>query len=166
MEPYNWQSFVLKIPIQSSFKNIYHAWSTTAGLESWFLRKAAFTQPNGEPRDNNAAIEVNDKYEWLWHGWPDEVVEKGTILAANGTDQVRFSFGKGGNVTVTIKQELDQILVELVQDEIPDNEEGRTYYHIGCMKGWLFYLANLKSILEGGIDLRNRNEALKNVINS
>lgn len=29
-----------------------------------------------------------------------------------------------------------------------------------------FYLANLKSILEGGVDLRNKNEALKKMLNS
>ena len=166
MEPYNWQSFLLRIPIKSNFEKIYHAWSTSAGLETWFLRKASFTKNNEVLREKNDAVEVKDSYEWMWYGWPDDVVEKGSILEANGKDQIRFSFGKAGNVTVTIKEEVDQIVVELIQDEIPDNEEGRTYYHIGCMKGWLFYLTNLKSILEGGIDLRNKNEALKNVINS
>jgi hypothetical protein len=34
------------------------------------------------------------------------------------------------------------------------------------MEGWVFYLANLKSFPEGGIDLRNKNEKLKSVINS
>lgn len=37
---------------------------------------------------------------------------------------------------------------------------------VGCGEGWVFYLANLKSILEGGIDLRNKNDAIRNVLNS
>lgn len=53
----------------------------------------------------------------------------------------------------------------------PDKKSGKwgenlINYHIGCTKGWNFYLTNLKSLLEGGIDLRNRNKGLKEVINS
>jgi hypothetical protein len=32
------------------------------------------------------------------------------------------------------------------------------------MSGWSFFMVNLKSILENGYDLRNKNEELKNVI--
>ncbi len=102
----------------------------------------------------------------MWHGWSDDTVERGTILQANGKDSLQFSFGKAGNVSVIIKKEQEEMVVQLVQDEIPVDEEGQVYYHIGCTKGWLFYLTNLKSILEGGIDLRNKNVELKDVINS
>jgi hypothetical protein len=37
---------------------------------------------------------------------------------------------------------------------------------MGCLGGWTFYLANLKSYLEGGVDLRNKNLALNNMVNS
>lgn len=37
--------------------------------------------------------------------------------------------------------------------------------HIGYKTGWTFYLANLKSILEGGIDLRNRNPDAGEMLN-
>ena len=68
--------------------------------------------------------------------------------------------------TVAIKKEGDNNIVELVQDSIPTDEQGMHYWHLGCKTGWTFYLANLKSMLEGGLDLRNRDESLKNVINS
>jgi hypothetical protein len=32
------------------------------------------------------------------------------------------------------------------------------------MKGWIFYMINLKSVLEGGLDMRNRKVELKNVL--
>ena len=38
--------------------------------------------------------------------------------------------------------------------------------YVDCSYGWTFFLANLKSVLEGGIDLRNRNVDIKNVVNS
>lgn len=166
MQPHDWSSFKLRVPISSNTETIYKCWATTNGLESWFLRKAAFSKNDGTARERTAFIQVGDTYEWLWHGWDDETVERGTILRANGRDSLQFSFGKAGNVTVTIKKELEEVVVELVQDEIPVDEQGQVYYHIGCTKGWVFYLANLKSILEGGIDLRNRNVELKDVINS
>ncbi len=111
-------------------------------------------------------MEVDDTYEWMWHGYDDEVIEKGRIMEANGKDFLKFSFGKAGNVAVTIKEEAGESIIELMQDEIPSDEKGKIYYHLGCSKGWVFYLANLKSILEGGLDLRNKKMELKDVINS
>ena len=93
-------------------------------------------------------------------------MERGTILTANGKDLLKFSFGKAGNVTVSIGTEGGLSLLRLEQEDIPVDEESRTNYHIGCTKGWLFYLANLKSIIEGGLDLRNKSLELKEVINS
>jgi len=37
---------------------------------------------------------------------------------------------------------------------------------VGCGEGWTFYLANLNSYLQGGIDLRNKNEKIQGVISS
>jgi len=111
-------------------------------------------------------VQMNDTYRWLWFGYGDDTVEYGTILEANGKDRFRFTFSGGCIVTIRIIQEQNEMLCELTQENIPLTEEGRVYYHIGCMKGWTFYLANLKSILEGGIDLRNKNEKLADVINA
>lgn len=77
-----------------------------------------------------------------------------------------FRFGDAGNCTVTIKEEEGQHIAELVQDNIPDTEEARHSWHLGCKTGWTFYLTNLKCLLEGGPDLRNKNINLKRVITS
>ncbi|HEX4852001.1 MAG TPA: SRPBCC domain-containing protein, partial [Puia sp.] len=69
-------------------------------------------------------------------------------------------------VTISISSEQGETLVILEQDHIPTDEESKAYFHIGCTKGWVFYLTNLKSILEGGIDLRNKNLALQDMINA
>src|SRR5215211_2805265 len=100
---YDWTKFLLRIPIKATAEKLYDAWTTQQGLESWFLRKAAFTTSDAKPRESNVSVQVNDVYQWLWHGWPDDVTESGTVLEANGKDQFKFSFGKAGNVTVSIK---------------------------------------------------------------
>jgi hypothetical protein len=135
-------------------------------MEYWFLRLSEYKKPDGTIRKNKECVEKGDTYKWLWHGWPDETVEHGTILDCNGKDFFKFSFGKAGNCAVTIKKEEGEIIVELVQDNIPTDEKGMHYWHLGCKTGWTFYLANMKSLYEGGIDLRNKNEKLKQVLNS
>jgi hypothetical protein len=87
-------------------------------------------------------------------------------VEANGSDLVSFVFAGHCVVTVTIGTLDDETIVQLTQGNIPVGEEGKVDIHIGCMQGWTFYLANLKSILEGGIDLRNRNIRIGKVINS
>ena len=125
-----------------------------------------FKTEKGKEKAPGDTIVQGDTYEWMWHGWPDEVLEKGTVLSNNEKNTLKFSFGKAGNVQVEVKEAGGDTLVELLQYDIPTTEEGQVNYHIGCTKGWLFYLANLKSVLEGGLDLRNRKVELKDVINS
>ena len=57
-----------------------------------------------------------------------------------------------------------ETVVELTQSRIPDDSDHGIY--VDCSYGWAFYLGNLKSVLEGGIDLRNKNVDIKNVVNS
>ncbi len=166
MPDFNWTTFTVRVPVNASTEKLFGCWASRAGMEYWFLRLSEYKKPDGGERGPDEYVQKGDTYRWRWHGWSDEVEEHGEILDCNGKDHIKFSFGKAGNCTVTIKNENNQFLVELLQDQIPDDEQGRHYWHLGCKTGWTFYLANLKSLLEGGIDLRNRDEQLKNVINS
>ncbi len=165
MQAYNWSNFVLRVPVQAATEKIFLAFTTRQGIESWFLRESVFTR-QGKNLGDAETVNTGDEYNWRWFGWDDEVVEQGKILDTNLKDFFAFSFGKAGNVSIRISTEEDISMVTLQQTEIPTDEESITKFHLGCMQGWLFYLTNLKSILEGGIDLRNRNVDLKNVINS
>jgi hypothetical protein len=163
---YDWSRFTVRINVNVAGKTLYDAWATRAGMEYWFLRLSEYKKPDGSLRGNKEQVENGDGYKWLWHGWPDDTVEHGTILDCNGIDFIKFSFGKAGNCAVTIKKEEGEAIVELIQDNIPEDDRGKQYWHLGCKTGWTFYLANMKSLYEGGIDLRNRNERLQQVINS
>jgi uncharacterized protein YndB with AHSA1/START domain len=166
MSNFNWSTFTTRISVKASVEKLYWCWATREGMEYWFLRLSEYKKPDDVLRKNNELVQKGDSYKWLWYGWPDDTVEKGEILDCNGIDFLKFSFGKAGNCAVIIKEEEGELLVELVQDQIPDDDQGKQFWHLGCKTGWTFYLANLKSLLEGGIDLRNRNKHLKNVINS
>ena len=162
----DWSQFVVRINIQAPVQKLYDACATRAGMEHWFLRVSEYKKPDGDLRHELEHAEADDTYKWLWHGWPDETVEYGTILEANGKDLFRFSFGKAGNCTIRIFRDIGETFVEIAQDSIPDDEHGRFFWHLGCKTGWTFYLANMKSMYEGGIDLRNKNELLQGLINA
>jgi len=163
---HNWKQFTRRIPIKASAKAIYDAWTKQFGLESWFVRFAQFSKPNGSLRSKDVHFETGDKYKWLWYGYDDSVFEEGEILSTNGWDKIQFSFSGGCIVTVTIKTENGENICELVQNMPMQDIKEQQHFFIECGNGWAFYLVNLKSVLEGGLDLRNKNINLRDVINA
>jgi uncharacterized protein YndB with AHSA1/START domain len=163
---YNWKQFIKRITIKAPAKSIYDAWATQQGLESWFLRSAQFTKADGTLRSKNSHIEAGDKYKWLWFGYDDSVGEAREILLANGWDKIQFNFSGGCIVTVSIMQENGETVCELIQQMPMEDLSEQQYFFIECGKGWTFYMTNLKSILEGDHDLRNKNINIQQVINA
>ena len=162
----DWSRFTVRINVNAATEKLYHAWTTRSGMEHWFLRLSEYQKPDGSLRKNDEFVMKGDSYKWLWHGWGDDTVEHGKILDCNGKDLFKFSFGKAGDCTVRIYKEQDETIVELMQNNIPTDEQSMQSYHLGCKTGWTFYLANMKSLYEGGLDLRNKNVQLQQVLNS
>lgn len=167
MSSFDWSRFTVRININSnSIEQLYRAWATRGGIEYWFLRMSEYSKADGELRSADEPVQTGDTYRWRWFGYGDEVTETGEILDCNGTDFFKFRFGKAGDCSVNIYPEQDELIVELLQDNIPTDDKAKESWHIGCKTGWTFYLANMKSMFEGGIDLRNKNENIQNVINA
>lgn len=166
MSAYDWSKFELRIPVRALPAEIYRCLATPAGIESWFLRSAKYFTTANQLRAPGEFVETGDRYTWLWYGYDDDTVEHNDILEANGNDTLSFVFAGNCIVTITIGMLDDETIVQLTQENIPTGEEGRSEIHVGCMQGWTFYLTNLKSILEGGIDLRNRNVLIGKVVNA
>ena len=166
MGNYYWNQFTKRITIRSTPQEIYSAWTTQQGLESWFLRLAEFKTSDGMARKRNETVEKGDRYKWLWFGYDDTAVEEREIFSANGKDELEFGFSGGCIVNVKMTREENETICQLTQTMPMDDEKEQRFFFIECGKGWTFYVANLKSILEGGIDLRNKNANIKNVVNA
>lgn len=162
MSDIDWSTFTTRISIKSDRKTIFNAWMTQESIESWFLRDASFFQ-NGSKINSQALIEKGHTYAWMWHG--SEVIAEGEVLEIIDDDSIQFTF-LGCTVNVSFKVDENEEVVEITQSKIPLDDKSRLNYYVGCTRGWTFYLANLKSILEGGIDLRNKNMELKNVVST
>ena len=163
MNNHDWSTFVKRISIRAEANKLINSFLIQEKLEEWFLSQAHFFTSEGNKLDKSEKIYAGLKYSWMWYG-SDNVAE-GEILETNHLDFVKFTF-LGCVVTVRIKSEANENLIELIQSGIPLDEDSRMSYYVGCTRGWTFYLANLKSMLEGGLDLRNRNKQLSSVLNT
>jgi uncharacterized protein YndB with AHSA1/START domain len=163
MEDFNWESFSKKIAIKAAVKELYNAWTVPAEIEKWFLSKAVFDRL-GEQVPHNEQIAENDVYHWSWFLF--DQVESGRIVRANGTDRIHFTFAGDCLVEVTLTQENDVVIVSLTQSNIPTDNHSKQGIRLGCDSGWSFFLVNLKSVFEGGIDLRNKDENLRGMLNN
>ena len=163
MEKLDWSKFKKRISIKADSTAIFNSWITQNSIEKWFLSKAEFKSENNIRKDRFTDIEKGDSYVWMWHG--SDNISEGKIIKNNGKDFLQFTF-LGCIVSVKIKSENEETVIELIQSNIPLDEVSRMNYYVGCSRGWTFYLTNLKSILEGGVDLRNRNKNLIDVINT
>lgn len=75
----------------------------------------------------------------------------------DGEKMFKFKFGDAGNVTVEVADIGNGVAeMTITQTDIPTDESGKQNYHVGCSTGWTFYRCNMKSILEGGVDIRNK----------
>ncbi|UQD56961.1 SRPBCC domain-containing protein [Flavobacterium sp. K5-23] len=164
MENFDWTKFTKKIAVKAPLSEIYEAWTKSMTLESWFLSKAVFLREEKGILDRNQSISKKDKYEWSWFLF--DGIEKGKVTKANGIDHLQFTFAGECLVDVELEQEGDYVIVELTQKDIPTDDKSKRNIRLGCESGWSFYLLNLKSIFEGGVDLRNKNPNFKGMINS
>ena len=164
LPPIDFSQFKLRVNVKASVEDVYKAWGTTAGLNSWFIGKMVFTDERGVVRPDNALVQAGDEYACSFVTAPDKVIIKGKVLKANEKDVFSFSFSKNCPVTISIYSEHGETIVELIESNVPNEEGVVVRQYVSDSKGWIFYLVNLKSVLEGGLDLRNRNDEIKNVI--
>jgi uncharacterized protein YndB with AHSA1/START domain len=161
---FDWTSFTKKIAIKASLSDIYNAWTKASEIEKWFLKNADFIDENKTVVSKNSSALKGYSYEWRWHLYED--VAKGEIREANGKDFIQFTFEGPSLVDIILSEKDGYVLVELTQKEIPLDDHSKQYVRLGCASGWAFYLVNLKSVYEGGLDLRNKDARLSPMINN
>lgn len=164
MKDFDWTQFSKRIYINANIRSVYDAWTKAAEIEKWFLSKAEFYLKNGEKLDPSESVKSECRYKWSW--FAQSQAEEGVIFQVNGKTNLEFSFAGNCKVQVKLIEEKTQTLVQLTQTEIPLDESSKENIRLGCAFGWSFYLVNLKSVLEGGLDLRNKNTELKDVVNN
>jgi len=164
MENFDWTSFTKRIAIKAKMADIYNAFTKSNELEKWFLEKASFFNTHKEPISKYINASTDIGYEWLWYLYPDPM--KGSYKSANGKDFIQFTFEGECLVDIKLSEIHGYTLVELKHHNIPGDDQSKQFIRLGCSSGWHFYLTNLKSVYEGGIDLRNKDKHLEPMLNN
>lgn len=164
MNNFDWTSFTKKIAVKAKLDDIYNAWTISNELERWFLEKATFFNENKEPISKYTNVSTSNTYKWLWYLYNDQMT--GIIKSANGKDQLQFTFEGACLVDIKLSEMNGYTIVELKHHNIPTDEHFKQFIRLGCSNGWHFYLSNLKSVYEGGLDLRNKDNQLDPMINN
>jgi uncharacterized protein YndB with AHSA1/START domain len=163
IQTFDWSTFTIKTVVQAPLNTIYKAWTCTAEIERWFLLQAAHYEGDELlPGDREAS--AGTTYDWRWYLFED--TEQGRYTEANGTDFLQFSFAGQCLVDIQLKTTGEFTEVVLTQKNIPTDDQSKRSIRLGCHGGWSFYLVNLKSVYEGGLDLRNKDERFKGLVNN
>lgn len=163
MKNFDWSSFTRKIAVKSDIKTMYDAWTKAAEIEKWFLSECHFLDMDKIQIDKNTNAVKGNSYAWNWYLF--EPTEFGRVTEANGKDFFQFTFAGECLVDIKLSSQGEYTLVELTQKNIPSDDESKQGIRLGCDTGWSFYMVNLKSVYEGGLDLRNKGKAHMGMIN-
>jgi len=164
MKTYDWTSFTRKIAVKASLTEIYDAWTKAEEIEKWFLSKAVFFDEKSNPINPETNLQKGGTYQWNWYLY--EGTEYGEIIEANGKNFIQFKFAGECLVDIELSEHKESVIVKLTQKNIPTDEESKRSIRLGCDFGWFFYMLNLKSVYEGGLDLRNKDSELGGMLNN
>ncbi len=137
-----------EVRVKASKSTVYNALTSAKELMRWFP-----TRVESDPRPGGKY-----KFEWEFNAAEHNGDQAGTYIAV--TPNEKFSYGwivkpSGHPTTVTfsLAEANGETLVILVHSGWPDNAEGEKMRE-GHAGPWNFYMENLKSYLERGVDER------------
>ena len=88
---------------------------------------------------------------------------KGKVLKVVKNKSIKFTFGKKEpesneyvHVQVSFEELKGKTKITIFENNIADNTFGQVTYNLSCVLGWSYYMTNLRSIIESGYDLREK----------
>lgn len=148
---YDWSFFDVYMDIRAPIEGVFDAWATAAGMERFFVRTWVASTSAGGERAGEERSEVGDSFTAAFHH-PLEFA--GRVLEAEAPGRFAFTFGPM-QVAVTLHEHEGVTRVHVRQSNIATDPEGMVMQHMNCRSCWVYYLMNLKSVLEHGADLRD-----------
>jgi uncharacterized protein YndB with AHSA1/START domain len=148
---FNNDSFFHSIYLNASLSNVYKIVATSSGLEKWFMGNAEYTDNLGKTRPAAVTAEKGDVFSWHW--LEKDLSINGKVLESVNNEKFSFTFGPLFEVTITVKENDSRTQLTLSQN-YSEGTEKNDFAYINCCTCWVFFLTNLKSVLEHGHDLR------------
>jgi len=154
-DSYDWSRFDIVFYYDQTPDQVFQAWATATGLTSFFIDRAVFTGPEGGERGPDEVAVAGDRYRWDWRHpyWLE-----GEVTHVIADREIGFTFGSM-QVSIRLSPVDGQTELHLIQTGIPDSSDGRVFGHLNCRSCWIFFLTNLKAVLDTGKDLRDQDPA-------
>ena len=148
---YDWSRFNAQMLYATNPEQIYDYWATSHGMERFFTKVFTYSHQDGAKRDANDRAQIGDEYHLVFHH-PSEL--QGHVLVAKPGEHFAFTFGSM-RVDVRVEPHPRGTCLGLTQSNIPTDDLGRAKSHLNCRSCWIYYLLNLRSVVEYGNDLRD-----------
>ena len=165
-------SFDVHLYMDAAPAEVLRYWQTAEGLTRFFI--AEMTARNDPGDEVNASMltpgttltmltrMLTPGTSYSWRGIHDYAGE-GQFLQIT-EESVEFSFGGRYQVGVSVTPQGSGTCLHLRQSGIGDDESEQVNGSLNCRSCWIYFLVNLKSVIEFGIDLRDQNPATADAI--
>jgi len=153
---HDWNVFDVHLYLDGSPAEVLRYWQTAEGFTRFFVAEMTVGSGNGD----ETTLAPGSRYSWRGiHDYSSE----GQFLRI--TDElVEFSFGTRYQVIVSVTPLGTGTRLHLRQSGMGDEDSEQVHGALNCRSCWIYFLVNLKSIVEYGIDLRDRNPATADAI--
>lgn len=161
-ENFNREKFTHAIMLKAPVEIVYEYISTGVGISKWFIGNADYYYGDKSIRLGNDDAQKGDSFLWKWLNKDLEL--KGIVTNALKDKEFGFTFGPSFLVIINLSEEKDRTKVTLTQryqESAIENEFG----FINCCVCWVFFLTNLKSVIEHGKDLRETEADIEMLVN-
>ncbi len=161
-ENFNKKKFSHGILLKASQDKVFEYVSTGSGLSKWFIGSADYFYNDKSIRLGEDHARKGDSFLWKWLNKDLEL--KGIITDSDGKSEFGFTFGPSFFVKIKLTESGERtklVLTQSYQDSSSENEFG----FINCCVCWVFFLTNLKSVAEHGIDLRETEADIEMLVN-
>ena len=152
-ENFNMKCFTHAIFLDAPVEKVYEYAATPSGIIKWFIGKAKYYYKDQNIRLGNDLVMKGDSFLWSWLNKDLEL--KGIVTEALENKSFQFTFSPLYIVTLDFypgKERTKLTLTQQYQDSAVKND----FNYINCCTCWVFFLTNLKSVIENGIDLREK----------
>ncbi len=154
---YDWTQFNVYMDIRAPLEQVFNAWATAAGMESFFAKTMPYRAPDDTPRAPTEYAAPGDTYDLAFH---HPFAFSGTVKEVEPPRRFVFGFPDIMLVTIELSTVDHFTRIHLHQGNIPITPDERVMMHMNCRSCWVYYLLNLKSVLEHGHDLRDPERSL------
>jgi hypothetical protein len=142
----NWDRVELEIDITAPVEVVAWHWTSSAGLTRWLAVECTFVGLEGDTYAEADSAEAGARFRMIR---ADGSIEEGELVQADKRAVVA-AFADGSRLHVRLASRKGRTALTLRRSTVgADFEEFRDN-----LRSWTFHLTNLKSVVEGGLDLR------------